>query len=211
MKSNSSTIPIILTIVLIVALCCLAIGLVIFAGGTAFFSRGESPQPTTVSISQSTPTPAAVLTTPPSSTATPTGELPEQTPTPAELDRNQTLITLGEEIVPVNDPIDLGERLGGKDNIPETLPDPNAPYEVGEGQDFWVTNVDSNENFRISTTLRYRGEHVYIWIEDGVDYATADLVNLGNTFDREIYPTNREFFGSEWTPGVDSDPRIYIV
>ena len=213
MKSSSSTVPIILTIALIVALCCLAIGLLIFAGGAAFLSRQDAPQATAVTISQSTPTPAVVQPTLTSETATPSSEQPEpeQTVSTAELDRNQTLITLGEEIVPINDPIDLGERLGGKDNIPETLPDPNTPYEVGESQEFWVTNVDSNENFRINTTLRYRGEHVYIWIEDGVDYARADLVNLGDAFDQEIYPTNREFFGSEWTPGVDRDPRIYIV
>ena len=39
----------------------------------------------------------------------------------------------------------------------------------------------------------------------------SDLEYLGDAFDYVIYTTNREFFGSEWTPGVDEDPRIYIV
>ena len=32
-----------------------------------------------------------------------------------------------------------------------------------------------------------------------------------DTFENKIYPTDREFFGSEWTPGVDSDPHIYVI
>jgi immune inhibitor A len=32
-----------------------------------------------------------------------------------------------------------------------------------------------------------------------------------NTFEDKIYPTDRRFFGSEWTPGVDNDPHIYVL
>jgi len=32
-----------------------------------------------------------------------------------------------------------------------------------------------------------------------------------DAFENKIYPTDREFFGSEWTPGVDDDPHIYIL
>ncbi len=74
-----------------------------------------------------------------------------------------------------------------------------------------MTDVDTNENFQISATLRYLGDNVYIWIENGVDYNQRDLKDLGDAFDDEIYPTNRAFFGSEWSPGVDGDPHIYIV
>ena len=34
---------------------------------------------------------------------------------------------------------------------------------------------------------------------------------MGDSFEREIYHTNRAFFGSEWSPGVDGDPHLYIV
>ena len=30
-------------------------------------------------------------------------------------------------------------------------------------------------------------------------------------FEEKTYPTNREFFGSEWTPGVDADPHLFIL
>jgi hypothetical protein len=54
-------------------------------------------------------------------------------------------------------------------------------------------------------------EHVYFWIEDGVRYNEGQLKNLVDTFENQIYPTNREFFGSEWTPGVDADPHLFIL
>ena len=32
-----------------------------------------------------------------------------------------------------------------------------------------------------------------------------------DTFENKIYPTDREFFGSEANPGVDGDPHIYVI
>ncbi|MGE5073294.1 MAG: hypothetical protein ACM3MF_07700 [Anaerolineae bacterium] len=32
-----------------------------------------------------------------------------------------------------------------------------------------------------------------------------------DAFESKIYPTDREFFGSEWTPGVDNDPHVYVL
>ncbi len=34
---------------------------------------------------------------------------------------------------------------------------------------------------------------------------------FGRPLHEKTYPTNREFFGSEWKPGVDSDPRLHIL
>ncbi len=51
----------------------------------------------------------------------------------------------------------------------------------------------------------------YFWAEEGVDVNQADMKALMDTFDQKIIPTDREFFGSEWTPGVDSDPHIYVL
>ena len=209
MKKRSAALPIIITIVLILALCCLGICLVIFISGAAVFTgpaaEVNTPIPA-VTVEIAEPTPAAN----PTETTIP-GKTAESTVSPAPELLNETLHILQEEIVPINDPIDLAERLGGKSNIPETLPDPDAPYSVGASKVFWVTNVDTNENFQVTTTLRYLGDNVYIWIENGVDYDQSALTELGDTFDDHIYPTNREFFGREWKPGVDADPHIYIV
>ncbi len=231
----------ILGLIVVLLIACLCLGATAAGVGFLVFQPNFPGRPTEIiQPPVSTPTPQIIhhteeIDNPPSlevekSSPTPQegemgltpggsiGQAPTPTPQPT-IPVNQTvpegavesLRTLQDEVVPINDPIDLAERLEGKSDIPKTLPDPNAPYHVGDGQRFWVTNVDSNENFQIDATLRYRGDHVYIWIEDGVSYDENDLVTLGDTFDEEIYPTNRAFFGSEWSPGVDDDPRIYIV
>ncbi|NLG40547.1 MAG: hypothetical protein GX544_02500, partial [Chloroflexi bacterium] len=63
----------------------------------------------------------------------------------------------------------------------------------------------------ISATLQYVGDNIYFWIEDGVRFNQSDLDRLASTFDQEIIPTNREFFGQEWNPGVDGDSRFYVL
>ena len=123
----------------------------------------------------------------------------------------ETLKALKETVVPENDLPDLAKRLEGKQNIPATVEPPPASLEVGAQQEFWVTNVDTNENFRISATLRYVTDHVYFWIQDEVPYEPENVQALAETFENQIYPTNREFFGSEWTPGIDGDPHLYIL
>lgn len=119
--------------------------------------------------------------------------------------------TLLSEIVPINDPITLAERLGGKENVPTILIDTDAPFQVGDKKTFWVSNTDTNENFQVDATLRYVGDNIYFWIENGVKYREADLQQLADTFDQEIVPTDRAFFGMEWNPGVDGDPRFYVL
>ncbi len=59
--------------------------------------------------------------------------------------------------------------------------------------------------------MRYATPHVYFWIQSGVRYQEAELIDLVDLFEKEIYPKNREFFGSEWTPGIDHDPHLYIL
>lgn len=131
---------------------------------------------------------------------------------PGQLDKaHETLTVLNQNIVPINDPIDLVSRLGGKPGVSQVLIDENAPYDVGAQQEFWVTNTDTNENFKVKATLQYVGDNIYFWIQDGVRFNESDLNELASTFDQEIIPTNREFFGLEWNPGVDGDSRFYVL
>ena len=48
-------------------------------------------------------------------------------------------------------------------------------------------------------------------MEDGLTVDPTQAKQLGEVFENKIYPTDRAFFGSEWTPGVDNDPHLYIV
>jgi len=44
-----------------------------------------------------------------------------------------------------------------------------------------------------------------------VDFELRDVESLVQVFEERSYPTNREFFGSEWTPGVDGDVHLYVL
>jgi hypothetical protein len=124
---------------------------------------------------------------------------------------NNTLDILKNTEVPINDLIDLAHRFEGKKDIPTAMDPVLEPLEIGTQESFWALNTDTEENFRINATLQYVTEHAYFWIEDGVRYRSRALKKLAETFESQIYPTNRKFFGSEWTPGVDGDPHIYII
>ena len=123
----------------------------------------------------------------------------------------ETLKTLRRTEAPLNDLHDLALRLEGKENVPKTVDPPAGEFVLEARHSFWVSNVDTNENFQVSATLRYVTPHLYFWIQDEVDYDEKALRDLAETFETQIYPVTREFFGSEWTPGVDGDPHLYIL
>ena len=124
---------------------------------------------------------------------------------------NETLVTLENAKVPINDALDLAERLEGKEDLPRNLEFPVRTYQVGDEETFWVTNSESNENFQVKAVLRYVTDHVYFWIDSGEPYNEKDVKALIDTFENKIYPSTRDFFGSEWTPGVDADPHLFIL
>ena len=133
-----------------------------------------------------------------------------RTNTPSNQELTDSLLALQAAVVPTNDPIELAQRFLGLENSPRSLAAPAEYYQVGDEQKFWVTDKN-DQNTQIIATLRYVSEHTYFWVENGVSYNQSDLRALADTFEQEIYPTDRDFFGSEWTPGVDGDPHIYIL
>ena len=191
----ASPITIILILVFIICCCCLIVAV---AGAYGFYTiREEVNQYETFPYEESFP-------------------FDSSTPTPVVLDRTpiqavpvDTLNVLQNTIVPINDPRDLAERLSGISDIPDFFP--SGPFQKGQSKEFWVTNVDTNENYQISATLRYVTPSAYFWIEDGVRYNENELRDMAEDFDKKIYPTNREFFGSEPNPGIDQDERIYVL
>lgn len=215
---NSWSVPVIVVVVVLGVLCCCGLVAVV-TGGVVFFNLRAVSTPFVTEITQlpflntpvfNTPEPSILPTQVP-----PQVQVQTQSPTtntepvsPAAL---ETLKTLNEAEVPINDLADLARRLQGKENIPPTLPAPSSPLKVGATTKFWVTNTDTNENSQVSATLSYVTPHLYFWVQNGVQFNQDDLKTLAETFENKIYPTDREFFGSEWSPGVDSDVHLYIL
>ncbi len=112
---------------------------------------------------------------------------------------------------PVNDLVELAKRLQANMAIIPTAEPVATPLQVGAQQSFWVLDTDNDRYFQAPATLINVSEHLYFWVEDGINVAERDLKKLAAAFDQKIYPTNRQFFGSEWTPGIDGDPRLHVL
>jgi immune inhibitor A len=176
----------------IFACTCLILGLIAAAAAYFFFSEG----PVGPGI------PGFPVTTSPT--------MPVARP-PINTIPTDTVDALRAVVVPDSDLYDLACRLRDVCNVSHTLPAPAVPYKVGDTRRFWLLDNDTSAYFPVQTTLRYITPHSYFWLGDGVSAEDGDIAALMTAFENKIYPTDREFFGSEWTPGVDNDPHIYVL
>jgi immune inhibitor A len=224
----------VLVFLLLLSLACVASGLTIY-----FSVKGTSPQrlgalgwesdsqresverevPTEPSLQVLVPTPD----TTPTATNTPAAVrdpapifTPESvasvTPLPSyAAGVGTTEKLLAETNVPTRDRLDLARRFKLSDQPIPVVVNPTPPaYQVGDQETFWVGESDTLRHFEVTATLRYIGAHSYWWVEDGYEVSDTDVAASAETFENSIYPTDRAFFGSEWSPGVDNDPRVHI-
>ncbi|MBN1936473.1 MAG: immune inhibitor A [Anaerolineae bacterium] len=141
-------------------------------------------------------------------TKRPAGVSVEIVPGPDGLTTEQRLM---QTELPERDMRLLAERLKKIGPVPQVAHLTPPGYEVGQATQFWIGNTDTDENVQITALLRYVTAHLYVWVEEGLRYDQDALARSAERFEAQIYPTNRAFFGSEWTPGVDSDPRLHIL
>ena len=181
--------------VAVLAVCCVCAELVVLGAGIYYYIQNAGKLP-------GGPTQSGSVT------EVPTVVVSRPTIDAVSKDTEEALRTT---IIPDSDLYDLACRLKDVCGVSHTLPAPATPFKVGDKEKFWASNSDTSKNFQVNTTLRYITPHSYFWLEDGVDAKDSDIKALMDTFESKIYPTDREFFGSEWTPGVDNDPHIYVL
>jgi immune inhibitor A len=146
-------------------------------------------------------------TTPtPSPTNTPT---PSPTPTPPRIEPDAMAEILASVEIPAYDPIDYYTRYGLEEPQPRTLMGTPLPYKVGDIRKY--SYYPMGEWTVIDTKLRYETEHAYMWVDVNIPVEQAKLARAGTIFENEIYPTVRDYFGEECSPGVDKDIHIWIL
>lgn len=186
------------TAILISAIVILACCFCLLAGGIAgygFYIFNESSPVTDIPFIpglETTPTDAPEITRPPQ------GEV-----------SSETMETISNSLVPENDPYELACRLKGICGVPREVQ--GKQYQLGDQEKFWIMNSDTQEHRQMDATLMYVTDHTYFWVENGTNVDEGEMKALMDTFEEKIYPTDREFFGSEWTPGVDGDPHIFVL
>lgn len=208
----------------LVLLCLCACGVFVAMGGLALLSwnrvvvteQPPIPQQVTVDVFPATAEPDATVrpgqpTAEAPTPGSPSGQVDPTREPGAPGTADETLSILKSETIPESDPRELALRLEGKANVPETVEGVPPTLQVGAKDTFWVMNVETTQQFEVQATLQYVTPHLYFWIQDGVRFNQGDVQRIAETFENETYPTNRTFFGSEWTPGVDNDPHLYVL
>ncbi len=156
--------------------------------------------------SQKTPTP------PPFSSPT---ALPSPTPPPSS---SPTALPSPTPLVPgQSGPLDrdllaLAVRLGRAPGplSPVAREEPPA-YQEGDRREFAILDAFTPSMSSVTATLRLITPHAYFYFEDGLDVTQEEVEKAGRDFEEVVYPTVSRYFGQEWTPGVDSDPRITLL
>lgn len=137
--------------------------------------------------------------------------------TAADLEMYATLSSLNP--IPA-DRVALAIAIEGLD--PATLPDyPKnllQSYEVGDTRKFWTHNSSTFEFKEIFAKLMYISKHAYFWQDldsdplnaSGELATTEDWVAAAESFDAS-YERVRAVFGHEESPGLDGDPRLFVI
>lgn len=187
----------IVAIGVIVCIACLCFFMVV--GG--FFAYGVSQDPDIEAIFNEfgpTPTPVPIIN--------------RQVFTES-LNHPSTATLLAETDVPVRDLRSLSSRfLYDGMALSEVITRPRMVLAVGDKKTFWITDDSGDEPnlFQSEATLQYVTEHSYWWVENSFTLDAEAIEQSAEIFENKTYPTNREFFGSEWTPGVDKDEHLHI-
>ncbi|MCB0182779.1 MAG: hypothetical protein KDE31_00860, partial [Caldilineaceae bacterium] len=213
-QNNNTLLWVIAGAAIILCCCCL---FMLGAGGIGFgllASSNSSAGPAPLDAVTVEVVPASPSTQPARPSATPRPTQPagqsSAAPTPAA-EEFLTEMQLQEAVVPARNLRVLSEELRGTGPIPEVVNDTTPTYQLNEQQKFWINNDDTGEHFQIDARLAYVNDVLYMWVEDGANYDPDDLKDAADKFAEQTYPTDRNFFGSEWNPGVDNDPRLHIL
>ena len=117
--------------------------------------------------------------------------------------------------LPLNDSFALTRSVKGKDGQPARQYEPVRtvlPDErVGSREQFWVYDWDQKKNFQVGASIRTMTASAKWWIVDGLTVDQRDLEQAARAFEERIYPSTRKAYGSEWSPGIDADPRVNVL
>jgi immune inhibitor A len=206
--------PVTVMVIVLGIVACLCVCVAALGGGAAYLAVttnnivtqiSTQVQPQLTEIFQ----PPTATRRPATATAVPQVVL---TPVPTPVaGASDTLQTLENEAIPPSDLRELAMRLKGTGPIPEVVASAPANYKVGQELKFNASNEDTNATFQVQAKLIYETANAYFFAQDGVRVDTQAVKALVDTFQNKIYPTDRSFFGSEWTPGVDDDPHLTIL
>ena len=103
------------------------------------------------------------------------------------------------------------ELVPGSGDIPRTIAGDATEHLVGSTETFWLVDLAETETYQSEFELVFVSPHAYWYVEDGLQVSLSGIERSASRFEEDIYPVVTRVFGSEWTPGVDNDPRLNIL
>ncbi len=103
------------------------------------------------------------------------------------------------------------ELVPGSGDIPRTIIGDTTEYSVGRTDTFWLVDLADTKTYQSDFELVLVSPHAYWYVEDGLQVSLSGIERSASRFEEDIYPVVTRVFGSEWTPGVDNDPRLNIL
>jgi len=85
-----------------------------------------------------------------------------------------------------------------------------APTPLGTGS-FWAVNFTTTGYYVLNAARVGEGVNCYVYLENGQTVSQSAINAIIAQFDSSIYQNENTNFGSEPNPGIDNDPKIYIV
>jgi hypothetical protein len=129
-------------------------------------------------------------------------------PTLANEPEDETVTIIDSSPIPPRDPVDLAVRLRGFDPSVMSIT-PRPIYQVGAREVFTIGGTTGAEQQVLNMQLVAATPEVYIWIQDGISYDSANVQQVAEVISARILPRVRELFGTEID--IDGDPHIYIL
>ncbi len=149
--------------------------------------------PTATPAILATPTPAPLAINPPT-------EIEHQFIAP---DAYQDIATLYLAEYPPYDYFETAVHLGKFDLGARSFA--RQPYSQGDVQSF------QTETGTIEASLIVVTDHVYFWVENGLDLDETAVQTAATRLEEEFYPQLAYLFEHEWQPGIDGDPHFSVL
>ncbi len=119
----------------------------------------------------------------------------------------QSILQANTQIEPRN-PDQLALALNVATEI--VYPQPRE-YALGDTEDFFATNYDTDATFPITASLVGLSDKAYLFVDITTRLPQDRIDSLINTFDASIYPIVTTTFGPAPGPDIDGQERIFIL
>ena len=114
---------------------------------------------------------------------------------------------------PARDPVALAVRMGRTSSPPPRVATSprSAGKAVGETDRFWVHDIEAERYFSVTARLEVLTQNATFWVQEGLAFNREDLTTGAEEFAGTVMPKLRRAYGSEWSPGIDDDPRVVVL